>query len=128
MTLKGKVLQTRDVPKHSFISYGRTYQTQQNEKLAVLSAGYGDGLPCLISNRGHVLINGEPAPIRGRVCMNLTMADITQIKGVAPGDEVVFLGTQKEGYIRGDSMAEWGDTISYEVFCSIGPKNSREYV
>lgn len=127
MHFKGEVLQVRDLPDQTPVSYGRTYYTKGPKKAAVLSAGYGDGLPRAISNRGSVLIDGKRAPIIGRVCMNLTVSDVTGLGEVKAGDEVVFLGTQGEATITGDEVAAWAETISYEVFCSLGQRNRREY-
>ena len=128
MTFKGVVLQVRDMPTGSPISYSRTYHTQGKQRLAVISAGYGDGLPRSLSNRGEVLIRGKRAKIVGRVCMNLTMADVTALSEVQPGDEAVFLGCQDGACITGDEVARQAETISYEVFCSIGQRGTRNYV
>ncbi|MBW1869450.1 MAG: hypothetical protein JRI73_09215 [Deltaproteobacteria bacterium] len=118
----------RDLPGKTPISYGRTYYTEGPCRIAVVSAGYGDGLSRNLSNRGKVLIKGEKAAIVGAVCMNLTICDITGLKDVKPGDEVVFLGSQRGESITGDDIARNAGTISYEVFCSIGRKNIREYL
>jgi len=128
MQFRAKVLQVRDLPDKSPISYGRTHYTEGPRKVAVLSAGYGDGLPRTLSNRGSVIIKGRKAPIVGAVCMNLTICDITGINDVKPGDEAVFLGSQEKEIIKGDDMATWAGTISYEVFCSIGMRAKKEFV
>jgi alanine racemase len=128
MHFKGEILQIREMPHGIPISYGRTYCTEGCQKIAVTSAGYGDGLSRSLSNRGKVLINGKKVNIIGRVCMNMTMADISRAGNVRPGDEVVFLGTQGDNCITGEELAAWSQTISYEVFCSIGQRNSKEYV
>jgi alanine racemase len=127
MRFSGRVLQVRRLPPHTPVSYGRTYTTDQERRIAVTSAGYGDGLPRSLSNRGHVLIREDAAPIVGTVCMNQTLCDVTHIEGVLPGDEVVFLGTQGRQTITGDDIARQAQTISYEVFCSIGQRNIKEY-
>jgi alanine racemase len=128
MRFRGNVLQVRDLPHGSPVSYGRTYHTKGIRRIAVLSAGYANGLPRAISNRGQVLIQGNRVPVAGRVCMNLTVCDITAHPHVSPGDEAVFLGAQGGGCITGDDLAEWAGTISYEVFCAIGHQNPKEYV
>ncbi|MBW1734493.1 MAG: alanine racemase [Deltaproteobacteria bacterium] len=128
MGFSGRVLQVRDLPPGTPVSYGRTYRTTGRRRIAVVSAGYSDGLLRTLSNRGEVLVRGKKAPIVGRVCMNLTMCDITGIERVETGDEVVFLGYQGEDCITGDDLARVAGTISYEVFCSIGTKNPREYL
>jgi alanine racemase len=73
------------------------------------------------------LIRGRKAGIVGRVCMNLTMADVSAMDDVQPGDEAVFLGCQEGSCITGDEVAGWAETISYEVFCSIGQRSTRNY-
>jgi len=128
MTFKGRILQVRDLPDHTPVSYGRSYYTEGRRKIAVLSAGYANGLLRSLSNRGKVLIGNRKVSIVGRVCMNLVMADISDINNVVPGSEAVFLGLQGRETINGDHMARWGNTISYEVFCSIGQRNPREYI
>ena len=128
MHFKGRILQIRDLPDQTPVSYGRTYHTSGPQRIAVLSAGYGDGLPRSMSNRGHVMIGGKKVPIVGRVCMNMIMCDITELKVLMPGDEVVFLGRQGDEIITGDHMAGWSKTISYEIFCSIGQSNNKEYI
>jgi alanine racemase len=127
MHFKGRILQIRDFPDHTPVSYGRTYFTKGRQNIAVLSAGYGDGLHRSVSNRGKVLAGGEDRDIVGRVCMNMTMANVSGMKDVVAGQEVVFLGEQGNGRITGDELAGWAETISYEIFCSIGQKNVREY-
>ena len=128
MGFKGRILQIRDFPDKTPVSYGRTYYTDGPLRVAILSAGYADGLPRSLSNSGNVLIGGKMARILGRVCMNQTIVDITGIKGVNPGDEAVFLGAQGDRTITGDDMAKSAGTISYEVFCSLGIGNKKEYL
>jgi len=128
MCFKCRVLQVRDLPDNTPVSYGRTYYTNGRRRTAILSAGYGEGLPRGISNRGKLLIRGKKTPIIGKVCMNLTICDITGINGVKPGDEAVFLGSQGNETITGDNIAGLVGTISYEVFCAIGHGNKKEYL
>lgn len=128
MRLKTRILQVREMPAGTPISYGRTYYTEGPRRIAILSAGYGDGLPRRLSNRGKVLIRGRRAPIVGRICMNLTVCDVTNVGHVEKGEEAVLLGPQGKDVITGDDLARWADTISYEVFCSIGHHNPKEYV
>ncbi len=128
MTFCSSVVQVREVTHGTPISYGRTFYTDGARKIAIISAGYSDGLSRSMSNRGQVLIHGQRARIIGRICMNLTVADITAIKDVKKGDRVCFLGRRKGNMIRADDVARWADTISYEVLCSIGSRNTREYV
>ncbi len=128
MHFKGQILQIRELPDHTPVSYGRTFKTKGPSRIAILSVGYADGLPRSISNNGHVLIGGKKAPIAGRVCMNFTAVDITGIEGVETGHEAVILGSQGKHTITGDKVAGNAGTISYEIFCSLGPLNRKEYV
>lgn len=128
MRFSGEVIQVRDFPDRTPVSYGRTYTTRGPRRIAVLSAGYGEGLPRNLSNKGKVLIHGEKVPITGRVCMDMTMADVTGLEGVRVGDEVVFLGSQEQEGISADDLASWTGTISYEILCSAGQRNPKEFI
>ena len=128
MTFCSRVMQVRTVEHGTPISYGRTFYTDGSRKIAIISAGYANGLSRSLNNRGSVLIHGQKARIIGRVCMNLTVADVTAIKGVKKGDRVCFLGKEKGNMITSDDIARWADTISYEVLCSLGSRNNREYI
>lgn len=125
LSWKTRVLQFKRVPKGSSISYGQTFVTRRESSIATLPVGYADGYSRLLSNRGAVLIRGQRAPIVGRVCMDLTMVDVTDIPGAEQGDEVVLLGAQGKATISADEMAGWAETISYEIFTSIGDRVPR---
>ncbi|HYA27749.1 MAG TPA: alanine racemase [Acidobacteriota bacterium] len=120
-----KVLQLKKVPVGASISYGQTFITKRQSVIATLPVGYADGYHRLLSNRGEVLLRGKRAPVAGRVCMDLTMIDVTDIRGVQQGDEVVLLGRQGDAEITADEMAGWARTISYEIFTSIGARVPR---
>ena len=128
MSFISRVIQTRNVPAGTGISYGHTYITERPTRLAVLPVGYSDGYFRTLSNRAEVLIGGQRAPIRGRVCMNMCMADVTDIEGVEVGDQVVLMGSQGNESIDADEIGAWSGTISYEVLCSLGNNNEREFV
>ncbi|MDY6952694.1 MAG: alanine racemase [Thermodesulfobacteriota bacterium] len=128
MTFRSKVIQVRTVPTGTSISYGCTFRTPSQATIATVPVGYDDGLSRLLSNKGEALIHGTRVPVVGRVCMNLTMVDVTSVEGVAVGDEVVFLGVQGGDRITAEEMAHKIGTISYEVYCSIGKSNRRVYV
>ena len=89
--------------------------------------GYCNGYTRLLSNRGEVLIQGRRAPIRGRVCMNLTMVDVTDIPGVAEGDQVTLLGEDGGARLSADDLAAWAQTISYDIYCTLGNANSHHF-
>ncbi|MEJ2049935.1 MAG: alanine racemase C-terminal domain-containing protein, partial [Calditrichota bacterium] len=101
------------------IGYGGTYQTTRNSRIAVLPIGYADGYDRGLSNQAYVLINGKRAPIRGRICMNLFMVDITDIPEARLEDEVVLLGMQGKEVISADLLASLCGTINYELVTRI---------
>jgi len=115
LTWKTRIHQLRIAPAGAFVGYGRTYRCHQDTRLAVLPVGYYDGYDRGLSNAAHVLVRGHRAPVRGRVCMNMTIVDVTHVQGVSEGDEVVLLGRQGEEEITAARMAQWAGTIHYEV-------------
>lgn len=119
LTWKTCVAQIRNVPEGAFVGYGCTYKTTVDSILAVLPVGYYDGYDRKLSNLGHVLINGQRAPIRGRVAMNMIVADVTHIREVKLEDEVVLIGKQGDEQITVEQMASWANTINYEVVTRI---------
>jgi alanine racemase len=125
LSWKTKILQLKKVPSGASISYGQTFITDRESLIATLPLGYADGYPRLLSNRGEALVRGERAPIAGRVCMDLTMLDVTDIRNVRQGDEVVLLGRQGGAEITADEVAAWSNTISYEILTSIGTRVPR---
>ncbi len=127
MTFSSKVVQVQSVPEGTGISYGHTFTTDRETRLAVLPVGYEDGYSRILSNCGEVLIRGRRAPVRGRICMNLCMVDVTDIGEVSAGDKVVFLGRQGKEVITADDIAEKMESISYEVLCLLGNNNERSY-
>jgi len=128
MSFKSRVVQLRSVPSGRFISYGRTYQTKRQTRIGVLPVGYGHGLPWLLSNRGEVLVRGRRAPIVGRVTMDLTMVDVTEIPDIALGDEVVLFGEQHGMRVTLEEVAERAETIPYDVLCSMGKRVVRVFL
>ncbi|MDD5718717.1 MAG: alanine racemase [Candidatus Krumholzibacteria bacterium] len=115
LTWKTTVSQVRAVPAGETVGYGRTWLASVASRVAVLPLGYSDGYPRALSGRAHVLIRGRRAPLCGRICMNLCMADVTNIPGAVAGDEAVLLGRQGDDRITVEQMADWLGTISYEV-------------
>jgi alanine racemase len=128
LALKSRVARVRTLPAGSSISYGRTYITPRAMPVALVPVGYGDGYHRLLSNRGAVLINGQRAPIVGRVCMDQFVVDVSDAGPVAVDDEVVLIGCQGEACIRAEEVARWADTINYEVTTSLLPRAPRVYV
>ena len=118
----------KEVPEDTAISYGRTFVTKRRSKIATLPVGYGDGYPRALSNKGEVLVKGRRAPVVGRVCMDMTLIDVTDIPGVELGCQVVLFGTQGGEEILVDEVAAKAGTISYEVLCNITKRVPREYI
>lgn len=128
MSLRTQILQLKDLPTGASVSYSRTYIAPGPMRVAALPVGYCNGYNRLFSNRGWVLVNGRRAPIRGRVCMNLTMVEVTDIPDVEEGDPVTLLGQDGDERLCADDLAAWAGTISYEVHCLLGNSNHRRYV
>lgn len=121
LSLYSTITQIKTVAADSFIGYGCTYRTTAKTKIAVLPIGYSDGLDRRLSNLGYVLINGRRAPIRGRICMNLTMVDITDIPGVKLYDTATILGRDRDEFISADTHAGWCQTINYDILAGLSP-------
>lgn len=123
MSLYSTVSMVKTVPEGTSISYGRTYCADGTRKIATVSAGYGDGVPRLLSNRGCVLIHGKRAPIVGRVCMDQLCVDVTDIENVKMGDTVTLFGPG----LSVNEVAQAADTIAYEILASISKRVARIY-
>lgn len=117
MKIVSHVIHVKDVPAGSGVSYGHTYFTKEKTRIATVCIGYADGYSRTLSNKGRVLINGQYAPVIGRVCMDQLMVDVTNLKDVCVGDEVVILGSSGENCITAEEIAKLTDTINYEVVC-----------
>jgi alanine racemase len=120
LSWKTLVAQVKDVRKGEYIGYGTTYRATADLRIAVIPIGYYDGYDRQLSNSGHVLINGMRAPIRGRICMDIFMVDVTDIPDVHLESEVVLIGRSGDEVIRAEDVAGWANTINYEVVSRIG--------
>lgn len=120
LTWKTRVAQLKTVEVGEFIGYGCTFMVTHRTRLAILPVGYYDGYDRGLSNLGYVLIRGQRAPIRGRVCMNIIMVDVTDIPGVQVEDEVVLMGTQGRERLSPEQLGEWCGSINYEIVARIG--------
>ena len=127
LSFKTRVVQIRKLPAGSAVSYGSTYKTENEEKMAVLPVGYKDGYPRLLSNQGEVLIKGQRAPIRGRVCMGQTIVSVEEIDEVQVGDEVVLIGKQGNEEISATEIADLCGTINYEIVCNLSERLEKVY-
>lgn len=128
MSLKSQINQIKHVGPGFTVSYGSTYVTGNESVIATVPAGYADGYSRLLSSRGEMLVNGKRAPIIGRVCMDLTMLDVSRIPSASEGDEVVLFGSQGEEFLGADEIADITGTISYEVVSAITSRVPRVYI
>jgi len=122
---KTAVIHLKRVPAGTPISYGSTWRASRDALIATLPIGYADGYSRLYSNRAQVLVRGRRAPVVGRVCMDMSMVDVTEVPGVCVGDEVVLLGSQGAERIAAEELAELAQTIHYEVICAVGARVPR---
>jgi alanine racemase len=129
MTWKTRIALVRDIPKGSSVSYGRTFITPREMRVATLSAGYADGYPWQLSNRGAaMLVRGKRCPLLGRVTMDLMVIDVTNVDGVQVGDEVVLMGCDGNEEISCAELAEKAGTIPWEIVTRIGARVRRVFV
>lgn len=127
MSWKTVILHVKKIPAGETVSYGRTFTTRRDSFIATIPIGYGDGYKRLLSNCAHVLVRGKKAPVIGRVCMDQTLIDVTDIPDILPGDEVVLLGSQGDQSVTADEMGAWAKTISYEILLSVSQRVPRLY-
>ena len=128
MTWKSVVSRVQQLPVGATVSYGRTFTTNRPSIIATVTTGYADGFSRRLSNHGFVMINGYKAPIVGRICMDQTMVDVTDLPEVKMGDVVVLMGECGKLIYTADDMAKDLDTIGYEIICGISKRVQRFYV
>lgn len=121
LSWKTRIVQVKKVPRGAFVGYGCTYRASRESTLAVIPVGYYDGYDRRLSNSSYVLVKGKRAPLRGRVCMDFIMADVTDIPGVEVEEEVVLLGNDGEESITANDLASLVGTINYEIVTRINP-------
>lgn len=121
MTVKSVVSMVKEINKGDTVNYGRTFKADKKMKVATVTAGYADGYPRLLSNKGYVLINGKKANIIGRICMDQMSVDVSDIPDVKMGDEVILFGKD----LKVDVLADICGTINYEIICGISPRVAR---
>ena len=128
LTWKAKIMTVKDVPEGALVGYGGSYRATQAMRVAVIAAGYADGVPHRLSNRGKVIAAGRLTAILGTVCMDLTTIDISHAPALVPGDEVTLLGQEGEAHLDAQQIARIAGTISYNILCGIGARVERVYV
>ena len=128
MKIKTRVLFLRKLPPGSPVSYGRSFVTKRESRIAVIPVGYADGYNRLFSNNSFVLVKGKRAPVAGKICMDLTMIDVTEIDDISEGEEVVLLGQQGDDIITAKELSTRINTIPYEIITSLGNRAKKEYI
>ena len=128
MALKSHIVRVRNLPAGETVSYGGTWEAKTDTRIATIPVGYADGYPRALSNKGFVLIHGKRAPIRGRVCMDMFMVDVSEIPDAAVGDEAVLLGTQGTECITMEELGALSGRFNYEFACDISKRVPRIYI
>lgn len=119
LTWRTRIAQVKDIPVGAFVGYGCTYMATHATRLAILPVGYADGYDRALSNLAYVLVRGRRAPVRGRICMNITMVDVTDIPEAALEDEAVLLGSDAAERLSAEQLGDWAATINYEIVARI---------
>ena len=127
LTLKSKIVNIREVPANTPISYGHTFRTSRRSRIATVSVGYADGYPRMLSNIGETLCSGRRAKIVGTVCMDLMMIDVTDVPDTGIGDAVTLIGRDGKEEITAEECATKCKTIVYEITSGIGPRVARVF-
>lgn len=128
ISIRTRIAHLNQLPLGASVGYGGTWTARRPSRIAVLPLGYDDGLSWRLSNKGHVLVRGQRAPIVGRVSMDYTTVDVTDIPDAILGDRVTVLGSDGGLSVRVEEMAEQIGTIPYEITCSIGKRVGRIYL
>jgi len=128
MSLYSRIILLKQVPQGEKLGYGTTFETLRDSLIATLPIGYDDGYSRALSNRGRVIVRGRLAPVVGRVSMDLTLIDVTDVVGVQMDDQVVLLGAEGDKRITAEEVGAAAGTISYEITCGISNRVPRVYV
>ena len=128
LTWKARIVAIKDIPEGTPVGYGASFRAPHAMRIAVLAAGYADGIPHRLSNRGKVIAGGQFAAILGTVSMDLTTIDVSGAPGLQPGDTVTLLGREGDVSLDAQEIARIAGTISYNVLCGIGARVKRVYV
>ena len=128
MELISHVAHVKWVEPGTPVSYGGTYVTDRQTRIATIPVGYGDGYPRALSNKGYVLIHGKKAPILGRICMDQFMVDVTEIPDVKFGDKVTLIGKDGDEMLPVEVLGDLSGRFNYEFVCDLGKRIPREYI
>jgi alanine racemase len=127
LSLYSRIMLLKQVPRGEKLGYGTTFETRRDSLIATLPIGYDDGYARALSNRGRVIVRGEFAPVAGRVSMDMTLIDVTDVTGVEINDRVILLGAEGARGITAEEIGERAGTISYEITCGISDRVPRIY-
>lgn len=122
---RARLTQVKDVPAGGYVGYGRTYRATHPIRIGIIPVGYHEGYDRRLSNVGHVVVDGVRCPVRGRVCMNMMMVDVTDVPGAATGSVATLLGCDGDETVSAEQLASWMGTIHYEVTSRIHPSVAR---
>jgi alanine racemase len=121
MSWRARLTQVKDVPAGGYVGYGRTYRATHASRIAIIPVGYHEGYDRRLSNVGHVIVDGVRCPVRGRVCMNMIMVDVTDVDSARPGTVATLMGELGDERVSAEQLASWMGTIHYEVTSRIHP-------
>jgi len=128
MSLRSRIMLLKEVSKGEKLGYGCSFETSRASLIATIPIGYDDGYRRALSNRGRVIVHGKFAPVVGRVSMDLTLIDVTDVPGVSLDDQVTLIGRNGALSITAEEVAETAGTISYDITCGISARVPRVYV
>ena len=129
MSLHTSIAQIKTVPAQTAVSYGRTFSTADERKLAVVPVGYADGLPRALSGKAAFRLHGRDVPVLGRICMDMCMVDVTDVPELRAGDTLTIFGYDEDGaLVPCERLTDAIGTISYELFCQISKRVPRLYL
>lgn len=125
LSLRSKIQLVRKVKQGTWVSYGKRFRAKKDMTLAVIGAGYADGIPRSLTGRGKVLVKGHRVSLVGMVCMDMVLCDISRLGGVRPGHEAIFIGQSGKERITVEDVARWAQTIPYEILTGLGGRVAR---
>lgn len=128
LSLHSQIVYLRDHPSGHPVGYGGTYVTTRNSRLATVPIGYHDGFPSTLSNRGQMIVRGQRVAVVGRVTMDYTVIDVTDVPGTVVGDEVTLIGTDRDERIEAEEISRWCGILPYEVTCLLGRRINKHHV
>lgn len=127
MSVYSEIADIKNITRGETLGYGRTFETERDSRIALVPIGYNDGYPRSLSNKSSVIVRGNPIPVRGRISMDWTIVDVTDVPDAKPGDRVTLIGEDGDNSIRAEDVARRAETISYEITCGISSRVPRRF-